>query len=157
MSLEYNWLHQKHSSNRQLSLTFCILFSILSKHLEYLSFHIAHQMLAVTILHLSLLLLDCIRQKTFFCFCLICWWTSEELVTPTSYKLVGHQGQNLSKSVSHFWVISTLLALFHYIPSIFQFCSFNIPLVLLTWKMSFLVSLSVLGEFSYYFSIFSAR
>ena len=58
VSFEYNWLHQKHSSIRQFSLTFCILFSTLSKALEFLSFHIAHHMLAGTILHLSLFL-DC--------------------------------------------------------------------------------------------------
>lgn len=42
---EYIWLHQKHSSIRQFNLTFCILFSMLSKTLEFLSFHIAHHML----------------------------------------------------------------------------------------------------------------
>ena len=39
-------------------MTFCILFSTLSKALEFLSFHIAHHMQAGTILHLSLFL-DC--------------------------------------------------------------------------------------------------
>jgi len=55
-SFKSNWLHQKHSSKMQLSLICCILFSMLSKHLEFLSFHIVHQMLAGTILHLPLFL-----------------------------------------------------------------------------------------------------
>ena len=56
VSFEYNWLHQKHTSIRQFNLTFCILFSTLSKALEFLSFHIAHHILTRKILHLYLYL-----------------------------------------------------------------------------------------------------
>ena len=38
----------------QLSFTLCTLFSMLSKHLEFLSFHIAHHIEAEISLHLPL-------------------------------------------------------------------------------------------------------
>ena len=40
VSFEYVWLHRKHSNKRQCSLIFCILLSMLSKHLVFLSFQI---------------------------------------------------------------------------------------------------------------------
>lgn len=58
VSFEYSWLHQKTRKRHQFSLTFCILFTKLSNHLEFLSFQIAH--------HITLL--------CFFWFPIISYW-----------------------------------------------------------------------------------
>lgn len=54
VSLEYVWLNKKHSSKMKFDLTFYTSFSELSKHLEFLSFQIVHQIQAGKILRLFL-------------------------------------------------------------------------------------------------------